>query len=151
MIRKAVPEDEAAIRDCADRAYGRYVAAIGRKPAPMEADYASQIASGQVHVVVDGTGALEGFIVFFPAADHMLLENVAVQPAASGHGVGKSLIRFCEAEALRLGLAAVRLYTNEKMTDNLSLYPRLGYVEVERRMEDGFDRVYFEKPLGRPA
>lgn len=29
----------------------------------------------------------------------------------------------------------------------LTIYPRLGYVEVERRSEDGFDRVYFEKRL----
>jgi ribosomal protein S18 acetylase RimI-like enzyme len=151
MIRRAVAGDEAAIRDCADRAYDRYVAAIGRKPAPMVADYASQIASGQVHVAVDESGSLEGFIVFFPMNGHMFLENVAVQPAASGRGIGKSLIRFCEAEAFRLGLPAVRLYTNEKMTDNLSLYPRLGYVEVGRRTEDGFGRVYFEKSLRRPA
>lgn len=151
MIRRAAAEDEASIRDCADRAYGRYVDAIGRKPAPMVADYASQIAWDQVHVAVDETGALEGFIVFRPMTDHMFLENVAVQPAVSGRGIGKSLIRFCEAEALRLGLGAVRLYTNEKMTDNLLLYLHLGYVEVDRRTEDGFDRVYFERPLGRPT
>ena len=144
-------EDEAAIRDCADRAYGRYVAAIGRRPAPMDTDYESQIASGEVYVAVDETGELQGFIVFLPMTDHMFLENVAVQPASSGCGIGKSLIRFCEGEALRLGLTSVRLYTNEKMTDNLSLYLRLGYVEVDRRTEDGFARVYFEKPLGRPT
>jgi hypothetical protein len=34
------------------------------------------------------------------------------------------------------------------MTDNLSLYPHLGYAEVDRRTEDGFNRVYFEKDLG---
>jgi ribosomal protein S18 acetylase RimI-like enzyme len=148
MIRKAVAVDETAIRDCAERAYRRYVAAIGRKPAPMLADYASQIAADKVHVAVDETGELAGFIVFFPVAGRMFLENVAVQPAASGRGIGKSLIRFCEDDARRLGLGAVHLYTHEKMTDNLSLYPRLGYVEVDRRTEDGFNRVYFVKDLG---
>ena len=49
--------------------------------------------------------------------------------------------------ARQRGLKAVHLYTNEKMTENLSLYPRLGYIEVARRMEDGFSRVYFEKSL----
>jgi hypothetical protein len=33
------------------------------------------------------------------------------------------------------------------MTENLSIYPRLGYVEVARRSEDGFNRVFFEKQL----
>lgn len=148
MIRQAVTEDEAAIRACAESAYARYVAAIGRKPAPMVADFAAQIAAGQVHVATDEGDGLQGFVVFFPKQDHMFLENVAVQPTAAGRGIGKSLIRFCEEEARRLGLGAVHLYTNEKMTENLSIYPHLGYTEVGRRTEEGFNRVFFEKRLG---
>jgi GNAT superfamily N-acetyltransferase len=147
MVRQAIKADEAAIRACAESAYARYVAAIGRKPAPMVADFAAQIAAGQVYVATDADNALQGFIVFFPQDDHMFLENVAVQASASGRGVGKSLIQFCEDEARQLGFSTVHLYTNEKMTDNLSIYPRLGYVEVDRRTEDGFDRVFFEKRL----
>lgn len=144
MIRRATLADEAWIRDCAEQAYTRYVAAIGRKPAPMVADFKAQIAAGEVHVAL-ADDMLQGFIVFFPEADHMLLENVAVLPAAAGRGVGKSLIGFCEAQARSLGFKAVHLYTNEKMIENLSLYPRLGYGEVSRRTEDGFNRVFFEK------
>lgn len=128
-----------------------YVTLIGRKPAPMVADFAQQIASDQVHVAVDGNDELQGFIVFFPKDDHMFLENVAVRPEVAGRVVGKSLIQFCEAEAQRLGLGAVHLYTNEKMTENLSIYPRLGYQEVARRSEDGFDRVFFEKHFDRSS
>lgn len=146
MIRPANPGDEAQIRDCAERAYARYVAVIGRKPAPMLADFKAQIEAGKIYVSVDGD-AFEGFVVFFPKGDHILLENVAVLPSAAGRGVGKRLIGFCEQEARRGGFAAVHLYTNEKMTENLSIYPRLGYAEVARRHEDGFDRVYFEKRL----
>ncbi|SFB03058.1 Acetyltransferase (GNAT) family protein [Rhizobium sp. NFR07] len=148
MIRQAATADEAAIRSCAERAYTRYVAAIGRKPAPMVADFAAQIAEGQVHVAAGKAGELQGFIVFFPKGEVMFLENVAVEPTAAGRGIGKSLIAFCEAEARRLGLAAVTLYTNEKMVENLSIYPKLGYVETDRRSEDGFNRVFFEKRLG---
>lgn len=148
MIRKAVEADEAHVRACAESAYSRYIAAIGRKPAPMLADYAAQIAAGEIHIAVDAADGLQGFIVFFPKDGHMFLENVAVHPDATGRGVGKSLIRFCEAEAVRLGFRGVHLYTNEKMTENLSIYPRLGYREVDRRSEDGFNRVFFEKRLG---
>lgn len=150
MIRRADPGDEAQIRDCAEQAYARYVAVIGRKPAPMVADFKAQIEAGQVYVSVEGD-AFQGFIVFFPKGDHILLENVAVLPSAAGRGVGKSLIGFCEEEARRGGLKAVHLYINEKMTENLSIYPRLGYVEVARRHEDGFDRVFFEKRLSGPT
>lgn len=140
--------DEPAVRACAERAYARYVAAIGREPAPMVADFAAQIGAGLVHVAEDAAGRLAGFIVFFPKDGRMFLENVAVRPEVAGRGIGGTLIRFCEVEARRAGLAAVRLYTNARMTENLSLYPRLGYVEVARRTEDGFDRVFFEKVVG---
>lgn len=148
VIRLAAASDEAAVRACAEAAYQRYVEAIGREPAPMVADFGTQIADGKVHVAADGSGNLQGFIVFFPKDARMFLENVAVHPAAAGKGIGKALIGFCEAEARLLGLDAVALYTNAKMTENLTIYPRLGYLETGRRTEDGFDRVYFEKALG---
>ncbi|HTR84203.1 MAG TPA: GNAT family N-acetyltransferase [Reyranella sp.] len=144
MIRPAKPSDEPQVRHCAEQAYARYVAAIGRKPAPMVADFAAQIAAGEVHVSVDDSGAFQGFIVFYAEDGHILLENVAVLPSAAGRGVGKALIGFCEDTARRRGMN-VHLYTNEKMVENLSIYPKLGYVEVGRRSEDGFNRVYFEK------
>lgn len=145
MIRPATPADEAAIRTCAEAAYSRYVAAIGRRPAPMDADYAAHIAAGEAHVAVDDEGCLQGFIVFFEDDGAMQLENVAVLPAATGQGIGKALIAFCETEARQRGLSRVSLYTNEKMAENLNLYPRLGYRETERRTEHGFNRVFFEK------
>lgn len=148
MIRQAVADDEAAVRACAEQAYARYVDVMGRKPAPMLADFGAQIAAGCVYLCTGEQDELQGFIVFFPVDQHMFLENVAVSKAGRGKGIGKSLVQFCEAQALRLGLGSVHLYTNARMTDNLSMYPRLGYVEVQRRSEDGFDRVYFEKRLG---
>jgi ribosomal protein S18 acetylase RimI-like enzyme len=146
MIRPAKPTDEPAVRDCAEQAYARYVAAMGRKPAPMVADFAAQIAAGEVYVATDEQGVFQGFIVFYAEEGHILLENVAVLPSAAGRGVGKALIGFCE-NAARERRMNVHLYTNEKMVENLSIYPKLGYVEVARRTEDGFNRVYFEKKI----
>jgi len=54
---------------------------------------------------------------------------------------------YCGAAARASGARAVRLYTNEKMTANLSLYPHLGYAETHRAVQDGFARVFFEKQL----
>lgn len=146
-IRLASINDTAAVRRCAQEAYARYVEAIGKKPVPMTADFPSLIRNGFVYVAVDQTGAIAGYIVFFQEDDHVMLENVAVLPAASGRGLGKRLIAFCEAEAKRAGAVKVKLYTNEKMTGNLSIYPHLGYRETVRKHEDGFDRIYFEKLL----
>jgi ribosomal protein S18 acetylase RimI-like enzyme len=146
MIRLAVASDELEIRACAEQAYARYVPSMGRKPAPMVADFAAQIAAGQVYVATGDEDDFLGFIVFYAEDGHIMLENVAVLPRAAGRGVGKKLIGFCENAARQRGMN-VHLYTNEKMTENLSIYPRLGYVEVGRRTEDGFNRVYFEKTL----
>jgi hypothetical protein len=41
----------------------------------------------------------------------------------------------------------VTLYTNEAMVENLRLYRRLGFVETDRRVEDGYRRVFFRKSL----
>lgn len=147
VIRQAIVTDEPEIRDCAEQAYARYVSLIGRKPAPMVADLKGQIAAGEIYVAADDEGSLQGYIVFYPVEQHIFLESVAVLPSAAGRGIGKSLIGFCEGEARRRGFCAVHLYTNERMSENLAIYAQLGYAEVARRTEDGFDRVFFEKTL----
>lgn len=147
MIRPATPADEAAVRACAEAAYAQYVRAIGRKPAPMVADFGAQIRDGLVHVATGEAGQVVGLVVFYPRGDAMHLENVAVLPGQTGRGVGRALIARCEEAARQAGLAAVELYTNVRMVANLSLYPRLGYAEVGRGSEDGFDRVFFRKEL----
>lgn len=146
-IRRADVSDEAAIRTCAEDAYEQYVVAIGRKPAPMIADFNALIASGFVYVVSDEQFEILGFVVFYPEGDRVLLENVAVKTTATGRGIGKLLIAFCENKARRFGASSIKLYTNEKMAENLSIYPHLGYRKTGRRAEDGFKRVFFEKAL----
>lgn len=147
-VRKAKKTDEGGVRACAEDAYKQYIAAIGKKPAPMVANFGQQIAEGLVYVSVNRHDEVQGFIVFFPKDGNMFLENIAVITSVAGKGIGKRLMAFCEEEARRLNLASVQLYTNEKMIANLSIYPYLGYQETERREEDGFSRVYFEKKLG---
>jgi len=86
-----------------------------------------------------------GLIVLVPQADHLLVENVAVDPAFQRGGVGRALLAHAEQRAAQRGLREIRLYTNAAMTENLSLYPRLGYRETGRDTEHGFQRVYFSK------
>ena len=146
VIRPAGPEDLDAIRRCAAEAYALYVPRIGKKPAPMVADFATQISEGHVHVCVDGDRVL-GYIVLYSRDDHLHIENVAVFPSQQGTGLGRHLLAFAEAEARRDGIAAIELYTNQHMTENLSFYPRLGYTELGRGEEAGFARVFYRKDL----
>ena len=145
-IRKATDSDVAEVRTCALDAYRTYTKRIGRPPAPLQADYADQVREGQVFVVGQGQ-VVVGFVVFYPRGDHLHLENVAVRPTHQGRGYGGRLVAFVEERAQRYGLAAVELYTNEKMHENIDMYRKLGYVECARRNVDGYDRVFFRKTL----
>src|SRR3954447_12034680 len=120
-------------------AYRPYVPRIGREPAPMTADTAGQIAAGEVWVVTDDTEAVVGALVVRAFDDALLLESVAVSPEHQREGIGRRLIAHAEQLARGQGLVAVELYTNARMTENLSLYPALGYAEEGRAVADGFD------------
>jgi GNAT superfamily N-acetyltransferase len=127
-------------------AYAVYVRRINREPAPMTDDHAIQVSNGWVHVAEDD-GVMVGVLVVVPGTDHLLIDNVAVHPAAQGRGVGGLLLKTAETAARRLGVGELRLYTNEAMRENLAYYPRRGYRETHRGIESGFARVYFAKTL----
>jgi GNAT superfamily N-acetyltransferase len=145
-IRAARPEDVDRIARLVREAYAVYVERVGRKPAPMTADYRALVRAGAVWVALEGK-AMAGILVVEPRDEALLLENVAVAPAAQGRGIGRALVAFAERRARDLGLGKVELYTNARMSENLAFYPRIGYVKVDRRCEGGFDRVFFEKTL----
>jgi ribosomal protein S18 acetylase RimI-like enzyme len=149
-IRPAGLDDLAAVEAIVQSAYARYVPLIGRKPRPMLDDYRLSIRKGHVHVLSD-EGGVCGILVLIPDEDAMLLDNVAIRLDAQGRGHGRTLIAFAERAARERGLRAIRLYTNEAMTENVALYGRLGFVETHRREEDGFHRVYMTKPLDAPS
>ena len=112
----------------------------------MVADFPMHIGRGVV-TVVEAEGKLRGFMVAWPQADAYLIDNIAVDPAAQGQGLGRKLIDHAVGEARRLGLPALSLYTNVAMTENLAMYRRMGFVETHRAMENGFNRVYMRWDL----
>ncbi len=146
-IRPATPADVPAIARIVDAAYAPYVPRIGRKPAPMLDDHAARVRDGQAWVF-EANGAVAGVAVLLDEADHLLLDNVAVDGARRGTGVGRALLEFTEAEAVRRGYGEVRLYTNVMMTENVALYRRIGYRETGRGGQAGYHRVFFAKIVG---
>ncbi len=112
----------------------------------MTADYARALADSRAWVV-DGDGRLDAVMVLEENADHLLIDVIAVDPAAQGRGVGTLLLDRAEADARVLGLTELRLYTNQAMTENLLYYPSRGFEETGRRTEDGFRRVYYRKSV----
>lgn len=144
-IRLAAPSDLEQVETIVRAAYSGYIPRIGREPGPMLDDYASLIDQRRVHVLEDG--GFVGVLVLVPEAATMLVDNIAVAPSTQGRGYGRLLLDFAEQEARRQGFQTIRLYTHALMTENLTLYFRLGYVETHRGEEKGFSRVYMSKPL----
>jgi len=108
----------------------------------MVADFASLIAQNLVWISFPN-----GFIVMYSVGTALHIENVAVHPSAQGQGIGGRLMSFAKQHARFLGLNRIELYTNAKMDGPLALYPKLGFVKIDQRIEDGFERVYFAKQL----
>jgi ribosomal protein S18 acetylase RimI-like enzyme len=149
-IRPATRDDLVAIEDIVERAYGGYVERIGMRPGPLDADYAEKLRGGLISVVEAGGrgGEVCALLVMVEMPEHMLVENVAVDPGRQGEGIGRALLAHAEQRARAAGLDEMRLYTHSKMTENRAFYRRLGYRETGRRDEAGFDRVFLLKRLG---
>ena len=130
--RRARLEDVEAVRGLVRAAYEKYIPLIGREPKPMRADHARAIREAIVWVLEDTQG-LSAVLELEPHEAHLLIENVAVRPDCQGRGLGRLLLGLAEAEAQRLHLTELRLYTNERYTSNIALYKRLGYSETHRQ------------------
>ena len=62
-------------------------------------------------------------------------------------GSGRALLEFAEQQAAERGVRELRLYTHERMTENIELYERLGWTEYDRLVEHGFARVFMRKQV----
>lgn len=152
-IRPARPEDLDVVREIVDAAYAVYLPAMVRPPAPMLDDYGSRIEAGEAFVASQADTVV-GVLVLIDCPDHLLLDNVAVPPAAQGTGVGRRLVAYAEGEAVRRGYAEIRLYTHIVMAANVAYYESLGWEETHRAEQHGYRRIFMRKrlmPAPRPA
>jgi ribosomal protein S18 acetylase RimI-like enzyme len=149
-IRSASIDDLRAVEQIVHDAYAKYVERMGKPPGPMLDDYRKHIQANEVWMMFDDDTAV-GVLVLVPKPDHLLLHNVAVHPAFRGKGIGRALIEFAEREAALRRYDEIRLYTHQQMHENVAMYARVGYEEIGRGEQDGFERVFFRKRIARGA
>ena len=109
-------------------------------------DYSAVIAR-EIVFVAELDDRLAGVLVLSKADDGFLIENVAVLPDLAGRGIGRALLIHAEREAMARGYDSIYLYTNERMLENIAWYAKAGFVEYERRSEQGLCRVFMRKEL----
>jgi ribosomal protein S18 acetylase RimI-like enzyme len=146
-LRPATEADVPRLTALVHAAYGHYVERIGGPPGPMTEDYADVLRRFQV-TVAERDGEIAGLVVTGVDDEGFVIANVAVDPSHQGGGVGRALLQHAEEAARHAGFDSVYLYTHERMTENIALYTRIGYVEYDRRPVDRTTHlVYLRKKL----
>ena len=148
IVRDAAPADYPAIRDVVIAAYRQYAGLIARdifSPCPADLlDLETHARHGRL-LVVEADGRMCGSVAFYPdaAVQGFGLPSgwatgraLAVDPAASGHGVAGALLATCEPLAQQAGAPVFAFHTASFMTGAVALYERLGY---RRAPEFDFD------------
>ena len=113
----------------------------------MTDDYTEVVRSARV-TVAERDGGIVGLVVLRISDEGFLVDNVAVDPSHQGEGVGRALLEHAEDAARGAGFDSIYLYTHERMSENLALYSRIGYVEYDRRLHGEARIVYLRKKLG---
>jgi ribosomal protein S18 acetylase RimI-like enzyme len=146
-LRTATEADVPRLTELVRAAYGHYVERLGGPPRPMTDDYADVVRRYRV-TVAERRGEIVGLIVLGVSDEGFFVDNVAVYPSHQRSGVGRALLVHAEDAARRAGFDSIYLYTHERMTENLALYARIGYVAYDRRRHEEACLVYLRKKLG---
>ena len=131
-LRPAGISDLDGIERCTRLAYGVYLDRLGYEPKPMGTDYRPFLEAGFLWVL-ERDGAVVGLLVLEEGDGFLLIYSVAIDPALQGKGQGRRLMAFAEDETRRRALPELRLYTNERMTENRAFYAGLGFRPFARR------------------
>lgn len=136
-LRRATAEDLSAVVALQRAAYAKNIPPGGAKPLALLADYSQILMACEVWLLESPHG-IDGILVLEPRADDVLLWSVATAPRVRGTGIGNRLLQATELRARQLGRKRVRLYTGERLPDNVAWYKRHGY--AQERIESLGDR-----------
>ena len=107
-VRQALPSDISTIVRIVTAAYVEYVPHMDLPPGPMLENYVQRIACDEAFVALN-TEFISGVVILIEAADHLLIDNIAVDLAMQGRRISGRLVDFAEAEARRRGFSEIRL------------------------------------------
>jgi GNAT superfamily N-acetyltransferase len=106
------------------------------------------IARGDIFVALDGT-SIVGMISIVRRGDELVIDQVGVDPARQGEGIGSQLLEHLEEFARTNGVSTLSLQTAEIMDHLLRLYTRHGFVETHRALPDHGDDDYLRVHMAK--
>jgi GNAT superfamily N-acetyltransferase len=126
-LRRATPDDLAALIALQHAAYAENRAVLGLEPVPLQWDYHEVMADKEVWLL-DGEGGLDAALILDPRAADLEIASIATLPRARGRAFGRRLLAAADERARSLRLDTIRLYTGEKMVKNIAWSQRCGFV-----------------------
>ena len=171
MIRPATADDIPAVAKLYDKIHaeeraGRTTTGWQAGIYPVQATAEAALARGELFVYDDGqirasyilnqtqvdVYAGAPWAVDAPDDRVMVLHTLVVDPAASGRGIGRTMVAYYEAFARAHGCADLRMDTNARNKAARHLYGKLGYREIgivpcAFNGIPGVELVLLEKPI----
>ncbi|MDX1785201.1 MAG: GNAT family N-acetyltransferase [Roseovarius sp.] len=124
-LRAAVPVDAAALTEVIRAAYAPY-RAQGLALPPVDVGIADEISAYSANVAELNSRVVGGVIYSLMGAKAHLM-NLAVDPDASGRGIGRALISAAVDAARIAGHSEIHLGTHKDMTETQAFYRSLGW------------------------
>ena len=143
-IRRATAADSDDLKSCMLAAYAGYQDRMGGLPLPpMQADYRSEIENYPVWVV-EAQGTILGALIMTFDNAKANIANIAVKPEFQNQGIGGDLMHFADEQARLENYNEIHLATHVLLTENITLYQHLGWIETGRDEV----RVFMKKQIG---
>lgn len=146
LVRRALENEAGLVQEIVRAAYTQWIPVIGREPTPMTADFNHAMREHDVELAIIGEDIV-GLIETWQRADHLWIENIAVDPCRQGMGIGRALLAYVENKAAQARLVEICLQTNEAFAANIKLYEKLGYQIDRREPFKGGTTVFMSKKL----
>ncbi|WP_193184182.1 GNAT family N-acetyltransferase [Nisaea sediminum] len=88
--------------------------------------------------LAEEVGKFRGAVFATRKGDAVYLDRLSVDPEARGRGIAKRLIEVVERHARETGAVRVTLGVRLALSQNISFFQRLGFVETGRQAHAGF-------------
>ena len=146
MIRHARLSDIQQIRYLAQTQSAPYAQGTGGKREPLPDDFRTMVEEEQVSVFVI-ENAIGGFVLYWLDGPDVHIAALAVLPRFRRKGAGRQLLDHVDRQGLRAHCRRIIFHTNAQGFENLAYFRGKGLEEIDRRQENGFERVIMERYL----